>query len=287
MIFGKIKKFIRKLDRFQLLSIPVLLVLIYFSFDFQKNDINIGVVLPLSKDFSVRAQSHLKGIKLAVRHINELGGINNCKVVLRVKDSDNTDLAESIRDLIYKDKVSLILGGFTSKETRVIQYISEKALVPFITAICTHFETAKSANYTFRTITDDQQQFEALSAHSANRFQSKMPAIIYDSDLYGEESAKRYAEICSKHFQQVAFPFLSYKKGTFNFREQLGNLFKFNQKPDSLVILAPAGDSALIVVGQGFLPHAAAPERLPITDQKHHISLIAVQRVRKAAVRGI
>ena len=82
MSYKRIKKIFRKFDKFQLLAIPILLLLIYFSFDFQKNDINIGVVLPLSGDFSARAESHLKGIKLAVRHINDLGGINNCKVVL-------------------------------------------------------------------------------------------------------------------------------------------------------------------------------------------------------------
>ncbi len=242
--YKKIKRFFKRFDRFQILAIPVLIILIIFSFDFSSNDTKIGVVLPLTGDFSSRVQSHLNGIKLAVKHINELGGINQGNIVLKIKDSNKIDPAEATRDLIYKDKVSVIIGGFTSKETRIIQYLSEKALIPFITAICTHFETAKAAVYTFRTITDDQQQFEALSSHSANRYQSRRPAIIYDNDLYGAESAQRYIEICSKHSQQVTNT-VSIPKGTINFREQLEYLFK--TQPDSLVILAPAADSALIV----------------------------------------
>lgn len=246
MNYKKLKRYFRKFDRFQILAIPILIVLICFSIDYQNNDISIGIVLPLSGDFSSKAKSHLNGIRLAAKHINDLGGVNNSRIILKIKDSDKIDVAEATRDLIYNDKVSLIIGGFTSKETRIIQYISERASIPFLTGICTHFETAKSAAYTFRTITDDQHQFEALSSHAENRYQTKYPAIIYDSDLYGEESAQRYAEICSKHFQQVVNT-ISYKKGTVNFREQLGSLLKYKPRPDSLVILAPAADSALIV----------------------------------------
>jgi branched-chain amino acid transport system substrate-binding protein len=242
--YKRLKRYFGKFDRFQLLAIPVLLILVYFSIDFKSNDINIGIILPLTGNFAYRTQSHLNGIKLAVKNINESGGINNSRLRIIVKDSNLIDPAEATRDLIYKEKVSMIIGGFSSEETRTIQYLSEKALIPFLTAICTHFEIAKSASYTFRSITDDQQQFEALSSLSSNKYQAKRPAIIYDTNLYGAESAQRYIEICSKHSQQVTNA-LSFPKGTINFREQLEALFKTN--PDSLVILAPAADSALIV----------------------------------------
>ena len=242
--YKKIRRYLKKFDRFQILTIPVIILLIVFSFDFSSNDIKVGIVLPLSGNFSSRTQSHLNGIKLAVKHINDLGGINKGNIILKIKDCDKIDTAEATRDLIYKDKVSIIVGGFSSEDTRIIQYLSEKALIPFLTGICTHFETAKATAYTFRTITDDQHQFEALSAHSSNRYQVKRPAIIYDNDLYGAESAQRYIEICSKHSQQVTNA-VSFPKGTINFRDYLGSLFK--TKPDSLVILAPAADSALIV----------------------------------------
>ena len=243
-IYKKIKRFYKKFDKSQLLSIPVLLLLIFFSIDLKNNDINIGIILPLTGDFSSRSISHLNGIKLAVQDINEQGGINKSRIRIIVKDSNRISAAEAARDLIYKEKASLLIGGFTSNETRIIQYISEKALIPFLTAICTHYEIANSSSYTFRSITDDQRQFEALSSIAYNRYQAKRPAIIYDSELYGAESAQRYIEISTKHSQQVSNA-LSFPKGTINFKEQLESLFK--TKPDSLVILAPAADSALIV----------------------------------------
>ena len=243
-IYKKTKKYFRRFDKFQLLAIPVLLLLIVFSIDFKSNNINIGVILPITGDFSSRAISHLNGIKLAVKNINELGGINKSRIRIIVKDSNSISPAEAARDLIYNDRVSLIIGGFSSEETRTIQYISEKALIPFLTAICTHYEIANSSSYTFRSITDDQRQFEALSSIANNRYKAKRPAIIYDTELYGAESAQKYIEICSRHSQQISNA-LPFPKGTINFKEQLESLFK--TKPDSLVILAPAADSALIV----------------------------------------
>ena len=243
-IYKRLKRYFKRFDKFQLLAIPVLLLLIYFSIDFKSNDINIGIILPLTGNFSSRSISHLNGIKLAVKDINEQGGINKSRIRLIVKDSSRVSPAEAARDLIYKEKVSMIIGGFTSEETRIIQYISEKALIPFLTAICTHYEIANSSSYTFRSITDDQRQFDALSSIAYNRYKAKRPAIIYDSELYGAESAQRYIEICSRHSQQVSNA-LPFPKGTINFKEQLESLFQ--TKPDSLVILAPAADSALIV----------------------------------------
>ena len=63
-ITKSIKRFFRKLDLFQLLVIPVLLLLLLFSIDFKSNNINIGVVLPLSGGFKNRVQNHLDGINL-------------------------------------------------------------------------------------------------------------------------------------------------------------------------------------------------------------------------------
>ena len=239
-----IKRFFHRLDFFQLMVIPVLLLLLCFSIDLKSNNINVGVILPLSGNFKHRVQNHLDGINLAIRHINNQGGINNRKIELHIKDSNVNDITEATRDLIYDSKSEAILGGFTSEETRKIQYISERALIPFITGICTHFEIAQASTHTFRTITDDQHQFDILSSYSSSRYDIRRPAIIYDMELYGEESARKYSEISAKYYQQITSS-VSFSKGTVNFKTHLAELFK--SRPDSLVILAPAAESALIV----------------------------------------
>ncbi len=244
--YSKLVDFLKSLDIYQLLSLPVLLLLLMFSGDFKTTDIRIGVILPLSGSGALRAGSHRNGLELALKHINAQGGINGRKLRIEMRDSRGsaTIAAEHARDLIYDTGVVSLIGGISPSETRVIQHLAENARVPFLTALCTHHEiTENGSMFTFRSITDDKSQFEALAEFSARRFNSRKPAVIYDSALYGAESAHKYMETCIKFGQQVCAA-VSYQPGTLNFRRQLKVIMASN--PDALVILTPAETAAII-----------------------------------------
>ncbi len=243
----RMRAYFGRFDVYQLLALPVMLVVLFFSIDFKSTSLQIGIILPLTGEHSQRASNHLNGLVLAARHINELGGINGRKLHLEIRDSLGLaeKTAEQTRDLIYDTSVVALIGGFSPANTRIIQAMAEKAQVPFITGICTHFETTVSGNrFTFRSITDDQAQFEALAEYAAKRFNSKKTSLIYDPELYGPDSAQKYIETCGRFGQQVCAA-ISYRKGSLNFRRQIETLMTAN--PDSLVILAPPADSALIL----------------------------------------
>lgn len=239
--------FFSHLDIFQMLSIPVLIAVLFFSIDFKSSDIVIGAILPLSGQDAFSAQSHQNGLELALRHINSRGGIYGRKLYLNTKDNhDSLDMTAKIaRDMVYKDKVTAIIGGFHQDDTRVIQYICEQSEVPFLTAICTYFEiTRNGSQYTFRSVTDDLLQFEALAEYSFHKFNVKKPALIYDLDQYGSDSALKFIEIAAKHGQQVCTA-VSYRPDTVNFRRQLQIVMASH--PDSLVLLTSPKDAAIIL----------------------------------------
>ncbi len=246
VFFKKSRNFFRQFDVYQLLAIPVALLVLFHSIDLRSASLQIGVVLPLSGEHSHRANTHLNGLLLAARHINEMGGISGRKLSLQIRDSQGLPIttAEVTRDLIYESSVTALIGGFSPANTRIMQALSEQAQVPFITSICTHFDITDSGNnFTFRSITDDRRQFEALAEYAARRFASRKPAIIHDIELYGPDSAQKYVEISGRFGQQVCAA-VSYRKGMINFRKQIETLMTAN--PDSLVILAPPADAALI-----------------------------------------
>ena len=245
-LYKQLVNFARRFDVYQLLSVPVLLIVVIFSTEFRNTDIKIGVILPLSGPNAMRAISHRNGLDLALQHINAQGGTNGRKLCLEIRDSKGSaDLcAELTRDLIYESNVVSLIGGFSPAETRAIQHISENAQVPFLTALCTHFEiTENGSRYTFRSITDDRSQFEALAEFSARRFNSRKPALIYDANLYGADSAQKFIETSIKFGQQVCTA-VSYRPNTLNFRRQLEVILASN--PDALVILTPPEDAAII-----------------------------------------
>lgn len=246
-IFRKIADFCRRLDIYQLLALPMIGLILIFAIDLRPDDISIGVILPSTGENTLRAMNHRNGLLLAARHINRMGGINGKKLRLEVRDNQgSTEKTAAItRDLIYETEVAAIIGGITPGETRVIQFLCEKAQVPFLTSMCTHFEiTANDASYTFRSISDDQKQFEAIAEYTARRFSSRKPALIYDNELYGTESAQKFIATCARFGQQVCAA-LSYRPGSLNFRKQLNIILSSN--PDSLIILAPPTDSAIIL----------------------------------------
>ncbi|MBU1109094.1 MAG: ABC transporter substrate-binding protein [Candidatus Riflebacteria bacterium] len=238
--------FLKGFDVYQLLALPVLLVVLLASTEFKNTDIKIGVILPLSGANALRATSHCNGLRLALKHINAQGGVNGRKLRLEIIDNQGSpDLsAEIVRDLIYETNVVSLIGGISPAATRVIQNMAEKAQVPFLTALCTHFEvTDCGSRFTFRSITDDKRQSEALAEFSARRFKSRKPALIYDSNLYGADSAQKYIETSIKFGQQVCAA-VSYRPGSLNFRRQLQVIFASN--PDSMIILTSPEDAAVI-----------------------------------------
>ncbi len=244
--YSRLTAFLKRFDVYQLLSLPVLLLLLLFSADLKSTDIKIGVVLPLTGSNALRAISHRNGLELALKHINAQGGIEGRKLHLEIRDSkDSADLgAELARDLIYETGVVSLIGGFSPAETRVLQHLAENAQVPFLTALCTHHEvTENGSRYTFRSITDDKSQFEALAEFSARRFNSRKPALIYDSVLYGADSAQKFIEISIKFGQQVCAA-VSYQPNALNFKRQLEVILASN--PDSLIILTPPETAAII-----------------------------------------
>lgn len=243
----KIKEILARLDIYQLLSIPMVFIILLFSINIKSSAIKIGVILPLSGSDSIRALNHKNGLQLAATHINNLGGINGRKIQLEIRDNGASaeKTAEITRDLIYENEIIALTGGINPEETRVMQFFADKARIPFLTSLCTHFEiSAGGSPFVFRSITDDQRQFEALAEFSTRRFNSRKPALIYDNELFGTESAQRYIETCTKFGQQVCIA-ITYIPGTLNFKKQIELILSSN--PDSLIILAPPEESAMIL----------------------------------------
>ncbi|NLM17396.1 MAG: amino acid ABC transporter substrate-binding protein [Candidatus Riflebacteria bacterium] len=240
-------KTLKGFDIYQLSAIPLLMLVLFLLLDFQNNTIKIGVIFPFTGEHSERSKQALNGLILARDNINEAGGIQGKTIELLIKDTENNleKTAQTARDLIYKNHVTAIIGGFLPKDARIIQLLAERSKTPFLTPICTHFDIAKSSQYTFRTISDDIAQFEALVNYTNDILKAKSFIIIYDNELYGYESAKRYIDLAQKAGQSLSVT-LPVSNKELNFKETLDVLKVYN--PDYTLILAPEKTSALLVL---------------------------------------
>ena len=87
----------------------------------QKEEIRLGVIVPLTGGLALDGKNNVKGIEMAVDQINGAGGVLGRKIQLMVEDgSCNPDQSRAAAEkLITKDKVHAIIGAFCSTSSSV------------------------------------------------------------------------------------------------------------------------------------------------------------------------
>lgn len=239
--------FFQKLDIYQILSIPLLLVLIWSLVDLQPSHIKIGVILPITGENPMATIHSKYGVELAIKHINESGGINGSRIEAIIKDNaeSSTTTANECKKLIYEDNVLAIIGGHTAHSTRIIKYICEKTSTPFLTSSCTSPEiTRDGRKFTFRSIPDDVKQLEAIISCLKKRFDCRKIAVIQDRYHYGPEIEKAIRDT-SLNYGLPIIAKVTCSRWQINFRKQL-EIIKASHA-DGLIILSTPTKSALIL----------------------------------------
>lgn len=99
-----------------------------------EDGIKIGVVAEMTGSNATYGTSMVNGMKLAVKEINDKGGVNGKKVALTVADSKSepAEAANAMSKLINQDKVPVTIGVFTSSSAIAAANVSEASKIPFL-----------------------------------------------------------------------------------------------------------------------------------------------------------
>ena len=226
-------------------AVIALAAVIWFGTTDGRQTLTVGVIGPLTGPAATYGLSQRQGVKLAADQINAEGGINGRKLQLLFLDDTNEKVkaAEAGRDLIYRQNAVAIIGAITSDNTMNLQRLCEKARVPLLTAVSTNpFITRVNFSYSFRCLSDDNVQAQALAKYTVNTLNLRKMAILHDSNKYGSQGARTYMEFAGQLGQAVVAN-ESYEAGTVNFRDQLERIRAAN--PDGLLIWGLVNESAL------------------------------------------
>src|SRR5271156_6652565 len=81
--------------------------------------ITIGVILELTGTAGEYGQAAAKSVEMAVRDINDAGGVRGCRVVTDTKDSQGqaTVAVDAANQLVQLKKVPVIIGSIASSTT--------------------------------------------------------------------------------------------------------------------------------------------------------------------------
>lgn len=168
--------------------------------------IKIGLDYELSNDVATYGQGLVSGIELAVKEINDAGGVLGKKVEL-VKTDNKSDTAESANvasKLATRDKVVAILGPATSGNVKAAIPQATQNKVPLISASSTADDVTvdshgKVRDYIFKTCFSDSFQGVILANFAVEDLKSKNAAVLIDTTSdYSKGLSKSFKEIYSK-----------------------------------------------------------------------------------------
>lgn len=161
--------------------------------------IKIGYAYPFSYDEQLKLS---KGIDLAIKEINENGGINGKKIKL-IKIDDNADVSTGMRaaqSLVDDEEILAVIGHFNSRVAKSTIPIYEESNTVFIAPAATAPDIIKPEyNYIFRTIPNDQITVKYLINYLYNYKNVKRIAVYYNNDDFGRGVANS-VEIASKSY---------------------------------------------------------------------------------------
>ena len=177
--------------------------------------IRIGFFAPVSAaSAAADGQSAEQSAKLAVKLINEAGGINGRKVEL-VNYDDGLDTAEAaniLEKLTTVDNVDAIVSGSYSGPTKVAAPICQDAGIVMVSAYAVHPDVVNAGDYIFSQSFPGAVQATAAAQFAVGELKANRIAIVAVDLDFGKEqaayfkaqAAKLGAEIVSEDYIAIS-----------------------------------------------------------------------------------
>ncbi len=208
--------------------------------------IKIGFIAPLTGDAAAYGEPIQRGVQLAVKQINDAGGVKGQPLEVIYEDGKctGTDSASAAQKLINVDEVKYIIGGVCSSESFSIVPIAEAAKVLEISPGSSAPKLAGISPYFVRNNPNDNLTGATLIDHLAKTH--KKVAIISERTEFAQGiKSVMLAEAQTKGMEIVISE--DYDAETSDFRTILA---KVKQENPDIVIVNPQTSANLIRIAQ-------------------------------------
>jgi len=210
--------------------------------------IKVGLVAALSGQSAKSGEALTRGLTLAIDEINAKGGLLGRPVEL-VRRDDESNPAKGMlaaRELIQREKVSVLFGGLDTPVSLAIVPLANQLKTPFmgIWAAGTKItENGAKDNYVFRVSAVDEQVDEALVAYGL-RQGMKQPGLMLANNPWGESNlAGLNAALARRSMAQA--PAERFEDSDLDMVPQLTRLKSAGV--DTLLLVGNVGPSAQVV----------------------------------------
>ena len=149
-----------------------------------------------------------KGMDLAVEEVNAAGGINGRKIEMVIRDDGGNpgDAVRVAEDLVSREKVDLLAGGFLSHIGLALTDFSKQKKVFFMASepLTDKIVWQNGNKYTFRLRASTYMQ-AAMLVPEAAKMKKKRWAMVYPNYEYGQSAVATFKEQLKKAQPDVEF----------------------------------------------------------------------------------
>jgi branched-chain amino acid transport system substrate-binding protein len=220
--------------------------LLVLSHTARAQDIKIGLIAGMSGGGASYGASIRQGVEMALKEINDAGGIKGHKLVVDISD-DASDPAQSVLAMqrLVNDQVDIVVGGWGSSQVLANMEVAERAGMPYIVVGASNPRITTSRNkWTFRILTNDNGHATRLADLAVNLLHMKRIAVIHDSNDYGA-GAKDIFVARLKELGLTPVDVESYQTNDKDFTAQLTHIAGANADGIALLGTLPAGPAIM------------------------------------------
>ena len=216
----------------------IVIFIISFHIYATNSTIIFGLNVPLSGSYASQGQDELKAYKLAIKILNDQGGLLGKKIVYSVKDTQtNADVARNNAKDFFKEGAIMITGGSSSAVAIAQSEECQKQGVVFMAAL-THSNatTGKNAHrHCFRWYNNGHQTAKAMAQTLIDKFGKEAKyAFLYADYTWGKTVQQSMQNVIEKAGGKTVLNHPT-KLGEKSF---LASLIKAKKvKPDVLVLV--------------------------------------------------
>src|SRR5690349_5637021 len=154
--------------------------------------IKIGLVTALSGQSAKAGEAITRGLQIAIDEINAKGGVLGGRRFELVRRDDEANPAKgqiAARELLFKEKVTVLFGGLDSPVALAIVPIVNTEKVPFMDPWAAGTPITRNGanpNFVFRVSAVDEIVDKAMLQYAQKFYNTKTPGVIVVNNPWGE-----------------------------------------------------------------------------------------------------
>ena len=161
-------------------------------------EVILGHTVPFTGASAAEGAYYIKAAKLAIKQINQAGGIKGKKISLVMEDSQssNPGALAALNKLVEQDKVLAILGPIKSTQILAISDAVKSFRVPMAIGGTNYSLTRKGNPWLFRCRPDDSIAAAGMVKYIKEDMKVSKVGILHDTDAFGTGGADLVEQGC-------------------------------------------------------------------------------------------